>query len=719
MNKNPWQWAAIVLIALGILSAFLLINNRIATENQAKVAEIALDYTEIQKLADQSEHTTDWWLAEFRKMGALSAAVGEESLNSLREEGRALDYGLLYNVRKLPDWQKSYPETLIQKVTSREYKDHYLLVRIQDPAVRQLVSKGLKARYPDELYDIYSSADMDCYVIKNRAEDIYYTETTKLVDKDSKPDKEVTGPAVSLAENMGLGFDPLKIKAVQQSGLEVIPRSINYSVYPDKLVSAYKNDLKALGIKPRVVLFIGKEVTGYPDHQSELTAYLKENKIAVGLIETPVQRGQIEQADNVKLTEDLNYRAVRVFSVMPYIQKRYQFYNYKGAEEIENTLYRAITERNIRLIYFKPFKYNDRAYVTDLSEYQKTFTNLGERLKPHQITLGKFSMMPANAPSNTLRILLASGLWAALLLLLSQVWPIRPVIKWSLLALGIVGAAGLFRVAPSLGGELTALGSAVFFPSLAGLYLIRQMKALYLSDTPPAFGKTLVQGVGVLAVTTALSLTGGLIVGGALSGSEYLLEMQIFRGVKASQLLPLVVMTAVYLYAFGYRRSRQEIKNQRHFAGDLKSILFEDIKIYYLVLGGIVGAIGYIYIARTGHETNIQPSDFEMISRNFLEYMLLARPRTKEFLLAFPIVVAGFVFARFHFKKLIYPVALFGMIGLTSVANTFSHLRTPVYLSVVRTGYSIGFGALLGILAFAVLWMLVSALENRIRSIVE
>jgi len=718
MNRNPWQWAVLALTALGILSAVLLINGRIGTENQAKVAEIALDYTEIQKLADQSEHDTGWWLNEFRKMGALSAAVGEESLYSLREEGRALDFGLLYDIRKELDWQLSYPEALVGKVDTREYKDHYLLVRVRDEATRELVRTGLAARYPDSLYDVFSAPDMDYYVIKNRPEDIFYTPKTKLLDKNSKESKEVSVPAVSLAEEIGLGFDPAKIRTVQQAGLEVIPRSINYIAYPEKLVSAYKKDLERLGITPRLVLFIGKEVTGYPDHQDELTAYLKAHHIAVGLIETPVQRGQIEQADIVALTRDLDYHAVRAFSVLPYIQKRYQFYNYEGAEEIENTLYRAVTERNIRMIYFKPFKFDDRSYVTDLTEYQKTFKSLEARLKPHGISIGPFSVMPENAPSTALRILLASGLWGALLMACGA-GLLRPAYRWGLLLAGVLAAAGLYRVAPALAGELTALGSAIFFPSLGGYYLIRSMKAMYVSDRPASLGATVFQGLGVLAVTTALSLLGGLVVGGALSGSEYLLEMQIFRGVKLSQLLPLAVVTGIYLLAFGYRRSRQEIQSLPHFASDLKAILFEDIKIYYIVLAGIAGAVGYVYIARTGHESSLQPSDLEMISRNFLEMVLLARPRTKEFLLAFPIIVAGFVFARYHLKKLIYPAVLCGMIGLTSIANTFSHLRTPVYLSVVRTGYSISFGALIGVLAAVVLWFLISLLGKRIRSLVE
>lgn len=642
---------------------------------------------------------------------------GRGILYSLREEGRALDFGLLYDIRKELDWQLSYPEALVGKVDTREYKDHYLLVRVRDEATRELVRTGLAARYPDSLYDVFSAPDMDYYVIKNRPEDIFYTPKTKLLDKNSKESKEVSVPAVSLAEEIGLGFDPAKIRTVQQAGLEVIPRSINYIAYPEKLVSAYKKDLERLGITPAGALHRqgGHRLPGSSGRADGLSEGSPHRRRPY---RDPGAAGQIEQADIVALTRDLDYHAVRAFSVLPYIQKRYQFYNYEGAEEIENTLYRAVTERNIRMIYFKPFKFDDRSYVTDLTEYQKTFKSLEARLKPHGISIGPFSVMPENAPSTALRILLASGLWGALLMACGA-GLLRPAYRWGLLLAGVLAAAGLYRVAPALAGELTALGSAIFFPSLGGYYLIRSMKAMYVSDRPASLGATVFQGLGVLAVTTALSLLGGLVVGGALSGSEYLLEMQIFRGVKLSQLLPLAVVTGIYLLAFGYRRSRQEIQSLPHFASDLKAILFEDIKIYYIVLAGIAGAVGYVYIARTGHESSLQPSDLEMISRNFLEMVLLARPRTKEFLLAFPIIVAGFVFARYHLKKLIYPAALCGMIGLTSIANTFSHLRTPVYLSVVRTGYSISFGALIGVLAAVVLWFLISLLGKRIRSLVE
>jgi len=57
-----------------------------------------------------------------------------------------------------------------------------------------------------------------------------------------------------------------------------------------------------------------------------------------------------------------------------------------------------------------------------------------------------------------------------------------------------------------------------------------------------------------------------------------------------------------------------------------------------------------------------------MISRNLLENTLLARPRTKQFLLAFPVIVSGFVFARYRERSgnLFnggYPATLFELQG--------------------------------------------------------
>jgi hypothetical protein len=83
-------------------------------------------------------------------------------------------------------------------------------------------------------------------------------------------------------------------------------------------------------------------------------------------------------------------------------------------------------------------------------------------------------------------------------------------------------------------------------------------------------------------------------------------------------------------------------------------------------------------------------------ARNALENALLARPRTKEFLAAFPgIMLAVYCAVR----RMPFFTALFGLagtIGMTSICNTFMHIRTPLYLGFVRTGYSLLFGIVVG-----------------------
>ena len=104
--------------------------------------------------------------------------------------------------------------------------------------------------------------------------------------------------------------------------------------------------------------------------------------------------------------------------------------------------------------------------------------------------------------------------------------------------------------------------------------------------------------------------------------------------------------------------------------------MLEDVKAIYILLSVILLIIGYIYIARTGHETNVQPSTFEMMARNILEERLLARPRIKEFLIAFPALMTAVYFAKNKYNSLTFIAGLAAVMGQASIANTFSHLRT-------------------------------------------
>ena len=184
-----------------------------------------------------------------------------------------------------------------------------------------------------------------------------------------------------------------------------------------------------------------------------------------------------------------------------------------------------------------------------------------------------------------------------------------------------------------------------------------------------------------------------------LSSTDYMLELGIFRGVKLAQLAPLAFFCVLFLAYYGLFEKSRRANTLR--LRDIAGALNWTIPVWVLVLLAAVGLTGYYYLARTGHETDVSVSTLEIIMRNDLENLLLARPRTKEFLVAFPgIMLAVYCAVR----RLPFWTALFGLagtIGLTSVCNTFMHIRTPLYLGFVRTAYSLLLGILVGVVMIA------------------
>jgi hypothetical protein len=197
----------------------------------------------------------------------------------------------------------------------------------------------------------------------------------------------------------------------------------------------------------------------------------------------------------------------------------------------------------------------------------------------------------------------------------------------------------------------------------------------------------------ILTVSVFISLAGAMFEDAMLCDVKYFLEMDIFRGVKAAQLVPFGIFIVIYLIYFINKNNKNNFKSV---INTTVKIMNMEIKFYYAIIAAAIAVVGYVYIARTGHETNLQPSNLEMIFRNFMEYELLARPRTKEFLIAFPALFAAVFAANKKSKFFTGIFMLLSAIGTSSVINTFSHLRTPIYLSMARTLTGLGFGIVIG-----------------------
>ena len=200
--------------------------------------------------------------------------------------------------------------------------------------------------------------------------------------------------------------------------------------------------------------------------------------------------------------------------------------------------------------------------------------------------------------------------------------------------------------------------------------------------------------MGILVLSVLIALAGGMMTAAPLSSTDFMLELGIFRGVKLAQLVPLAFFCLLFVSYYGlFEKDRRTNTLQLR---DITTALKWNIPVWCLVLLAVVALAGYYYLARTGHESDVTVSTLEIIMRNDLENLLLARPRTKEFLVCFPrIMLAAYCAVR----RLPFFTALFGLagtIGMTSVCNTFMHIRTPLYLGFARTGYAVVLGVILG-----------------------
>ncbi len=703
-----------IIIIVGLFTTMVTIFQRVSIESENKTVEFTLDYNEVKKLALQSDEDLKWWLEKFRDLGVSSVALNEETFNTLTEDGKELQVEVFKNIRTDVNWKENYADELVRMFERDKIGDYDLVVITKSVEAADFILEGLEERYPEEFWNKITTSDEYLFTIKSSEEEALYTDSRKLIDVSGEIAKSKKHLHSSKVADIGLGFDKEKIELIKSVGLDVLPRPVNYSEYSIELVDAFIKEIKQYDIKPSVIIFGGDEILGYEEGINNIYNYMNKNGIKVGLVESSNQRQHLEQEGIEKLTEFLTYDAVRIFSTWEYIQRRFEFYNYEGAEEIENSFYRAITERNIRLVYFRPFKINHYKYVTDYTEYEKAFDRLKVRLNDHGISMGEFSTMDYFRVSSTRLILIGWGLAALgvlLLMLLFGNYDWRFII---LLLLSMFCITGMVFVSKELSEKILALSASVIFPSLSVLYLIKQCKKIILNSDKKLHIKSIItKAITTLIICSFIALVGGLFIGAILGDIRYLLEVDIFKGVKASQITPIVFFIIIFIIEFGYDRKTIKKTDLKLLKKDFIGLMDQSIKIKYVILGSIAAVIGYFYISRTGHETSIQPTDIEMIFRNFLENTLIARPRLKEFLVGAPAIILCIYLSTFKNKRVVAPFALAATVGLASIVNTFSHLRTPVYISVIRTIFSIIFGSILGIVAVLFLAVIVRFFKNR------
>ncbi len=212
-----------------------------------------------------------------------------------------------------------------------------------------------------------------------------------------------------------------------------------------------------------------------------------------------------------------------------------------------------------------------------------------------------------------------------------------------------------------------------------------------------------------------------------LSDIRYLLEFDYFRGVKLVHIVPMAFLALVYLAHYGAGEAAEEGRREgpagrapdvsgppRDVVTEVARFLRVKVRAEHVALLVLAAVAGYIYIGRTGNTSGITVTSFELNVRAGLERLLVARPRTKEFLIGHPAMILAAWAALRGYRPFVYLLILAGSIGQVSAVNSFEHLRTPFALSLLRGVNGLVLGCAIGVAAMFVVDPIATWLRDRL-----
>ena len=671
MKKFHYHPILLAAILVGFIASLLIGMERHAVEEDSRTVELAIDYEGLLELAAREGLPAEEVLAEAKAAGITSLAVYETTFKKFNENGKAnavkgADILAAYHTGTLTDprWR-----TLVEdgKIVGTE-----IYVVSHDPVTYAELKEDLLRRFGAARITVLTVGTDEVIAVK----DLY---------------------EVFLKRNIGLPSD--EMRAVNAAGFDVIARPSNYyDCTPDDVHAVFA---RMDGIAVSAIVFSGPVTLGVPKALQTTIDEMRARRLSLGLIEGVTQLQFYKQQGMDEIAKGVGYDHVaRLYSIPLDELKKLKID--AAVERWETT----DEERNIRINLLRIYE-EPAPSMTLLETNMKYFADTRAALEAKGFKIGRAGMFASYEPSRVLRALVIMGVAAAGVLYLSLVIPaLNRRRKTVLLCFAVAALISMMPILIGAGSKVrlvAALASANLFPALAIVALLDLLRTRrFPKDTP--LWRILVAGLVLLGITSALSMIGASYLSGALADTRYLLEFDIFRGIKLTFVLPMILVAAAFLQRFDIFDGQFDAS--AGVLGQLREIMGTPVRVGSL-LGGLVllGAL-VVLVLRSGHTSGMPVPGIELKMRAALEQIFYARPRTKEFLIGHPAFLLALYGAARQWKTwIIFGLVLAATIGQGSMVETFAHMRTPVEMSLVR---GIG-GVFLGGAIGAVLVALVAA----------
>lgn len=563
--------------------------------------------------------------------------------------------------------------------------------------------------------------------------------------------------------------NPIQIRALRDAGLWVVPRlSDRYTPYPEKLIDSWIKRFKEVGIDR--ISFDADAVPGFsvpspgpgePGGVQRFAYMLENNGIGIAMFEglkVPV-KGQSQ------LAKYIDYNAIRAHSITDQ-----EMANIKK-DVLADRILLAVKDRDIRMVFLNAIPSRDGS-KGKLTSPLNTIIDALQGVKDEGLEIGADGSGAAggqagseanetaganggqaseggavaqlqrfgfeigvpqafevhHAPAET--VLRGLAMLGAIALVAIVIGMFLPSLTTLAFAAGVVGGAGLHVLKPTLMVQALALFAAIAAPTAAVILLVRRLRLMRDGDVKggksgaisgssadagtdaapgerastgdyarAGAGKRLGGALLLYLRTALLSMAAVPLVVAMLNHISYSLVLQQFRGVSLLHAAP-IGLVAIYIFLYG--------SGESVFA-NARKLLMTPVTVLWIAVIGVLGAAGLYYMTRTGNSGSV--SGIELAFRSLLENTFGVRPRTKEFLIGHPLLLAGiFLALRYRFAA---GLLVLGTVGQLSMVDTFAHIHTPLILSITRVLLGLGLGLIIGLIAIGV-WQLAERVWKRL-----
>ena len=693
--KSRYNPVLLAVIVLGLVCALWLNLVRHDIEKQNNTVEMAMEYEGLRKLAALQGLPEEDVLRQFKAAGINSLMIFDTTLERLTNNGelQSATGGELRQAAAL-----GASKGVFASVAASDIEENAAYVAAtNDNAVLEDVEQDLCLRYGADRVQVVSENPR---IIKVKGS------TAPL------PEGKYDEPQGLMQAPLGL---PVKdMRKVSAFGFKIIVRPQNYVDVTDEHIDAIFARIKEADVPVAALMPCGTEVVGFPNKMKHLGERMQENNMTLVMLEhyTQLQFAKIDGL--LPLAEFNDYKAARSYVIDPTEQKKIS---------VGEALRRwALTdeERNIRVNYIRPFLMPENGQDI-LKTNLRYVRDIKASVEARGYKIGEAGVFSAGAekfapyfPAKVSFIPVLLAIAAGVVLYLSLLFNLGSKQQLALWAVfSAAGLALLFIGRGLLTRQLLALAAASVFPVLS-MNVIFNIWDKNTTDKHSLLSICF-KGLWQLALAIALSLVGAAFLSAILTDSRFLLEIDIYRGVKLTFILP-VTLTAI-LFIKRYDLLSVVGKGLKTLWKRLNGLLDTGLTFRHVAVLLVLLFIAYYFVGRSGHTGGVPVPAIELKMRALLEQLMYARPREKEFMIGHPMFfIAVLAVYRCAPRWWQFVLVCAAVIGQGSLVQTFCHMRTPVIMSFLRAvdGYVVGaaFG-IIGVLVIGALLPYVLKLKRR------